>query len=607
MKTDKNSHNSGDSSILLLAKQAGETSFSSLTAVKKSLKTSKVGHTGTLDSFADGLLVVLTGKLTRLVPHITNFNKTYLALIEFGKGTDTLDPTGKVIAQGLVPDEKIVLQSLKKFKGEIQQIPPAFSALHVNGKRSSDLCRAGESVELAPRKIIIHSIKLLDFYDKYALIEVSCSKGTYIRALARDIAKECGTVAHLKALRRTSVGPFLLKDAAGADKLGLFTISSLINKDENDFVGRQDDSAFLEEIKNSAKSMTVEIAKFCGFTPALLSRAYVQDFSNGRTLTNHSFYYEYKPVENCEFAVFYPDLVFAGVVKKNNRKLSYGFVIPTREEKIKVYSWEQIFSDKFSKEFKSKGVALSIGSFDGTHIGHDSIFDSILQKKDLVPGIVTFRHSARFSTEKNSYKGDVSSLSQRMEFFIRKGFSFVVVIDFSDDFTKIEGSDFLTVIKKNCNLKYLCEGKDFTCGYKGSIDVKALGDFCLKNNIELNVVDFVDYLGRKVSSSRIRTDVLEEKFEAVKIMLHKSFELDCAGFEWEKEEKDGQHWLVAKKRGIQVFPPDGQYKVQIETVISGSEEISVTKTALCKLDSGLLRVLDSDGSLSGFVRAIQFG
>ena len=159
--------NNLNSGIVLLSKQSGETSFASLSAVKKSLGTKKVGHTGTLDSFADGLLVVLTGHLTRLVSHITNFGKTYLALVEFGSETDTLDPTGKIVKTGRIPEEEEVREALKAFKGEIDQIPPKFSALHVNGKRASDLMRNGEEVELPARKITIYSIKLLDFFEKY--------------------------------------------------------------------------------------------------------------------------------------------------------------------------------------------------------------------------------------------------------------------------------------------------------------------------------------------------------------------------------------------------------------------------------------------------------
>ena len=129
---------SGVSGIVLLEKKAGKTSFSSLSVVKRALSTSKVGHTGTLDSFASGLLVVLVGKLTHLVPHITNFSKRYSALIEFGTETDTLDPTGTVVKTGGFPAEAQVREELASFVGEQGQIPPAYSALHVDGKRASD-------------------------------------------------------------------------------------------------------------------------------------------------------------------------------------------------------------------------------------------------------------------------------------------------------------------------------------------------------------------------------------------------------------------------------------------------------------------------------------
>lgn len=602
-------NNNETSGILLLSKQSGETSFASLSAVKKSLGTKKVGHTGTLDSFADGLLVVMTGHLTKLVSHITNFDKTYLALVEFGTQTDTLDPTGNVVSTGKIPDEEEVRLALQKFKGPIDQVPPEFSALHVNGKRASDLMRSGENVELPARKITVYSIILLDFFEKYALIEVKCSKGTYIRSLARDIARECGTVAHLKALRRTSVGPFLLKNAAGCEQLPDFTMASLLGSEKKEPADRKNDPLFAEKIKKCVYPMTFEIAELCGFSPVILSDAYCQDFASGRFLRRESFYYQLneKTEESKELAVFYPDLTFAGVVKKDGKKFNYGFVIPPEKQKIKIFSWEQIVNSKFSREFFDRGTALSIGSFDGTHIGHDAIFDSILAKKEFVPGIVTFRHSTRLEKAGSEFNGEVQTLSQRLEFFIDKGFSFVVVIDFSDDFTKIDGYDFLSVLKNNCNVKYLAEGEDFRCGYKGSTDIPAIEKFCTKNNIELNVVDSVEYLDKKVSSSRIRQDVLDKKFEEIKIMLKSPFTIDCAGFEWKKENIDDQNYLTAKKRGIQIFPPDGEYIVDLTMVISGSEEISVAKAVACKLNSGLLRVLDFDGSLRGFVRAIQFG
>lgn len=602
----KKSVNKNISGILLLAKKSGITSFSSLGAIKKSLQTSKVGHTGTLDSFADGLLVVLAGSLTRLVPHITNFDKTYLALIEFGSETDTLDPTGNVIKTGPIPLFEQLKTAIQKFKGQIDQMPPAFSALHVNGKRASDLARSGEKVELKSRKITVHSIEILDFYDKYALIEVSVSKGTYIRSLARDIAAECGTCAHLKALRRTKVGPFELKDAAGYKELKEFSIQNILNENSDNSINNNKDSdEFLEEIRNSVKDLDFNVAKECGFFPAILSNAFVQDFKNGRKLRNHSFLFEIETPPKCELAVFYPDLAFAGIIKKNEKQFSYGFVVP-REFPIKVFSWEQILQNKFDKDLFQKGTTLSIGSFDGTHIGHEAIFNTLIENKKNSRGIVTFRHSTRVLKSKENYLGDVSTLNQRMNFFVQKGFDFVVVIDFCEEFTKMSGEEFFTILKNNCNLKSIVEGEDFCCGYKGSTDIPALKDFCQKNDVELSVISFVDYLGKKVSSSRIRQDVLNKKFEAVSIMLKTSFEIDCCGFNWKNEIYENQKWLVSKICGMQVFPPDGTYFVNVKLVISGSEEVSDTKTATCKLDSGVLRLLVSDGFCSKFVRSIQF-
>ena len=596
------------SGILLLAKQKGCTSFSSLSAVKKSLETSKVGHTGTLDSFADGLLVVLTGGMTRLVPHITSFDKTYLAVFEFGTETDTLDPTGNIVGTGPVPSRKQIEDVLPEFTGEIFQAPPLFSALHINGKRASDIARSGSSVKMPERKITVHSIKLLEWQDRYALFEISCSKGTYIRSLARDIARRCGTVAHVTALRRTKVGPFSLENAALYSLLDEFSIESGIKENALNSVNQNltvKNDGICGEIKKSLLPMNIQLAEYCGFVPAILTQAYIQDFINGRKLKNHAFLYKTVPPENCEFAVFYPDLTFAGVVKKQKRKLSYGFVL-SYNNPIRIFSWEQIFYGKFDKSFLQKGTALSIGSFDGTHIGHDAIFDSILQRKEFARGIVTFRHSTRVAKSGDDYKGDVSTLSQRIDFFIQKGFDFVIVIDFSDDFIKISGEEFLSILKNNCNLKYLVEGIDFRCGHKGAMDVDALKKFCAAGGIDFDVISFVDYLGKKVSSSRIRQDVLNKEFSAINIMLHKPFEIDCSGFEWNIDTQQFQTVFSAQKKGMQVFPPDGEYKVSVKMVISGSEEISVTKPAICKLESGLLRVLVSDGSCGAFVRSIQF-
>ncbi len=200
--------------LILLNKPAGTTSFTALNGVKRILNTKKVGHTGTLDKFAEGLLVVLTGRFTRLAPYITDLDKTYYAVFEFGRETTTLDPEGEVVKTGPVPDDKVLAEKRSLFTGRIVQKPPAFSAVHVAGERAYARALRGENVELPAREVIIHDFNLLEWDPPRLSVHVRCGKGTYIRSLARDFGEACGSCASVVSLRRTEVGPFRLDDAA---------------------------------------------------------------------------------------------------------------------------------------------------------------------------------------------------------------------------------------------------------------------------------------------------------------------------------------------------------------------------------------------------------
>jgi tRNA pseudouridine55 synthase len=211
------------SGYILLNKQAGVTSFNALAAVKRALGTGKVGHTGTLDKFAEGLLVVLAGRALKLSSLLSGLDKRYSATIRFGEETDTLDPEGAVIASAPPPSEAAVRAVLPEFTGMITQRPPVYSAIHVNGSRASALARAGKPVELPVRNVTIYELALLSYQLNDAdggvnacadaRVEAACSSGTYIRALARDMALAAGSRAHLTALTRTAVGGFSLADA----------------------------------------------------------------------------------------------------------------------------------------------------------------------------------------------------------------------------------------------------------------------------------------------------------------------------------------------------------------------------------------------------------
>lgn len=199
--------------ILLSDKKEDITSFSSLGEFKREYKGEKVGHAGTLDKFASGLMIVMVGGATKLNPIFSSFSKRYTATIKFGVETDTLDREGEVVAvSSRIPSKEEIESVLPSFLGRQKQIPPVYSAIHVGGKRAYIEARKNKFVEMPERDIEITSISLISYSGDTLVIDCSVSKGTYIRSLARDIAHILGTCGHLVALRRVEVGPFTLDD-----------------------------------------------------------------------------------------------------------------------------------------------------------------------------------------------------------------------------------------------------------------------------------------------------------------------------------------------------------------------------------------------------------
>lgn len=200
--------------VLLLDKPAGYSSTQALARAKRLLGARKAGHTGTLDPFATGLLPLVFGEATKFSRFLIDARKSYDATLALGLETSSGDPEGEVLArrEANVAPERID-EVLASFLGRQRQVPPMHSALHVNGRRLYEYARAGEEVERAPREIEIDSIRRTSLAGPELGIEVACSKGTYIRALAMDIGRALGCGASLTALRRTSVGPFRLEAA----------------------------------------------------------------------------------------------------------------------------------------------------------------------------------------------------------------------------------------------------------------------------------------------------------------------------------------------------------------------------------------------------------
>lgn len=201
------------SGLVFLNKSSGITSFKAVESIRNKLKIKKAGHTGTLDKFANGLLIVLLGKYTRLAHLFNSLNKEYLATFQFGKETDTLDPEGKIIKNCPLPAYESVIEAVRKYTGVIDQIPPDYSAVHTDGRRAYKIALRGEKPKLSPRRITIFDIEPISFIRGELKIRVVCSKGTYIRSLARDIGYEVSSCAYVKELTRIKVGNFSLKRA----------------------------------------------------------------------------------------------------------------------------------------------------------------------------------------------------------------------------------------------------------------------------------------------------------------------------------------------------------------------------------------------------------
>ncbi len=260
-----------------------------------------MGHSGTLDKFAEGLLVVLVGRSTRLVPWFTGCDKIYEGRIAFGTETDTLDPEGAVVAEAPAPSEAALRAALPAFRGSIMQAPPLYSSVHVNGVRAHQIARSGETVEMKERPVVIHSLELVSYDSGLADIRVHCSKGTYIRSLARDIALACGSRAHLAALKRTNVAGFGLTEA----------------------VDPYDAPDAAEAIRNALGPMDERAAAAVGLPAVRLPRSTALDVSHGKPLDPARLE---TAAERPAAALFDDGGRFLAVVERKDGKFSYGYV-----------------------------------------------------------------------------------------------------------------------------------------------------------------------------------------------------------------------------------------------------------------------------------------
>lgn len=212
------------SGIVVLKKEEGITSQGAVNRIKRLFGASKAGHTGTLDPLATGVLPILIGRGVKASEYMLSSDKYYKATLKLGLTSDTEDVTGEILTQSdNIPDENTVLDAVKKFEGEIMQIPPMYSALKVGGKKLCDIARRGEEIEREPRKITVHSIRAEKISSDSYSLDVHCSKGTYIRTLCADIGAALGCGGVMATLERTKASVFTLDDARTISEIEAMT------------------------------------------------------------------------------------------------------------------------------------------------------------------------------------------------------------------------------------------------------------------------------------------------------------------------------------------------------------------------------------------------
>ena len=206
---------------IVLDKPVGMTSTHAVAVIKRLFAAKRVGHAGTLDPLASGCLPIALGEATKTVPFVVDGRKTYLFTVRWGEERDTDDAEGRVVNRSdHRPDAAAIKSLLPRFTGTIAQTPPRFSAVKIAGERAYDLAREGETVEIAPRPVTIHRLELVEAPDAdHAVLAAECGKGTYVRALARDLGRALGSLGHVAALRRSRVGPFGEGDMISLERL----------------------------------------------------------------------------------------------------------------------------------------------------------------------------------------------------------------------------------------------------------------------------------------------------------------------------------------------------------------------------------------------------
>ncbi len=460
--------------ILLIDKPCGMTSFDVVHKVKKITGTKRVGHTGTLDPMASGVLPVLVGRATLLSDYIMSADKKYRAKIRLGITTDSYDITGKVLSESEVcVDEKRLEEVINSFLGETFQVPPMFSAIKKNGVKMYDLARKGQTVDIPPRKIFISSISVTSALENNEfIIEVTCSKGTYVRSLCNDIGKKLGCGAVLTELCRTSTGDFSLEDCIKLEDINEENISQFLKP--ADFAVRhlQKLSVSKPQASRFSNGNELSLARLKGinFEDDALCRVYLND-------------------------------TFLGLGRKKGQNIVSDCIVNQYIAPIE----------------DRKPCAVCLGTFDGLHAGHRAVLNAGINS-GVVPVALLFDYSPSGAMALMSAEDKRAALYEM-------GFKKVSFLRF-EDYKDMTFDEFHKYLVSRYNIAEICCGYDYSYGKDRLGNTKTLAEFCRDKSIKLTVIPQVNTDGNRTSSTNIRGLIENGYVDEANRLMYKPFSFE---------------------------------------------------------------------------------
>ncbi|MDR3293182.1 MAG: tRNA pseudouridine(55) synthase TruB [Clostridiales bacterium] len=521
--------------FLNIYKPCGMSSSDVVVKVKKRIfalfgdKKIRVGHLGTLDPAAEGVLVVAVGTAARLFDRFLKKRKLYRAEVTFGIETDTLDREGTVVRSGgKIPEHAELVRAAKSLTGEVFQMPPQYSAKSVGGVRAYQLARQGETVELSPKKVTISGIDILSYADGVAEIEVDCLGGVYIRSIARDLGAECGTFAYMSRLTRLQAGAFKACDAVsleeflGRDKIDLIpTESALTDIPRYDVAdglfGKLDNGVKLSEkellglpvgeFRIYAKNRLFGIGKNCEGMLEIETRLWEEEKGELK-------------VENGKLKVEEEK----GELKVENGKLK----VEEENGKLKVDEkndglWGESQIPKIISFGEKVGEPLIVvlGYMDCVHIGHRSLIceaKAQADKNSVKTAVVTFANNPYRTLGKDILP--VYDFETRLRYFET---DYVLCAEFDEEFRRMTGEAFLDKLFDGADIRGAVVGEDYRFSAGAAWGIRELREYLERRGVPLFVCGTVKDGGEKIGSSRIRAYLTEGNIEGANRLLGRSY------------------------------------------------------------------------------------